>query len=83
MAKGGVNEASKYFQTKNTSKLSNEFKRLEEENIELKQALETFSNNTRNKDEELKYLRALREEQQVKIKALNSDLGKCPTVSDL
>lgn len=56
LSKGGVNEASKYFQTKNTSKMTTEFKRLEEENIELRQQLDNTNNAQGNKDEEIKYL---------------------------
>ena len=77
-AKGGVNEASKYFQTKNTSQMQSFMKKLEEENEDLRSSIENLLQQMRSKDEEIKYLQGVRDENAKKIKSMAIDLKNSP-----
>ena len=74
LVKGGVNENSKYFFMKNEGKLINEIKWLEELRLDQEQEMGKLKDSLKLKDEELIYLRSLKDENQKKIKQMQSDI---------
>lgn len=83
LSKGTVPENSKYFYMKNEGKLIQEIQRLEAEKAEFEDQSSKSLHQKMVKDEELKFLREMKNQNQKKISDLERDISESPSISDL
>ena len=83
LAKGGINEQSKYFYMKNEGKLINEIKKKDAEIEEVNDKMIAQNEKLKINEEELKFLWMLKQDNEKRIKDLELNNEGAPSVDDL